>query len=91
MIRTLLPRLLLSALPFAAYWLWRERARRTGLPMGATPWGWLVGAGALLATLSLVASVMLHDDNRGAVYVPAVASPDGRVAPGTFEKVAPHS
>lgn len=77
-------RLLLAAAPFAIYWLWREHARRTGRPMGSTPWGWLVAAGAGLVVLSLMATVMLHRDNRGEVYVPAEASADGHVNKGGF-------
>lgn len=89
MLSLVLSRLVLLAAPFVAYWLWREHARRTGRAMGSTPWGWLVGAGGLLVALSLMATVVFHDDNRREVYIPAEASPDGRVSPGRFTKVEP--
>jgi hypothetical protein len=85
MLRLLLSRALLVALPFAVYFIWREVARRSGRPMGATPWGWLVGTGLLLAGLSLMASVAFHHDNRGEGYVPAEAHPGGEVTPGGFD------
>jgi hypothetical protein len=84
-LRLLLPRALLVALPFAIYFIWREAARRSGREMGATPWGWLAGAGAVLAGLSLMASVAFHHDNRGEAYVPAEAHPGGAVTPGGFD------
>ena len=86
MLRVLLPRLILFLVPFAIWFVWREVARRTGRPMGATPWAWLFGAGALLAGLSLMATVAFQRDNRGEAYVPAEAGADGRVSPGYFEK-----
>jgi hypothetical protein len=89
MLRLLLPRLLLLAIPFAAYWLWREQARRSGQPMGSTPWGWLVGAGGVLLAVSLIATVVWHEDNRRETYVPGEASPDGHVSPGHFTRVQP--
>ena len=70
------------ALPFALYFLWREMARRTGRPMGSTPWGWLVGAGCVLIGLSLMATAIFHPDNRADAYVPSEAHPDGRITPG---------
>lgn len=85
MLRLMLSRALLVALPFAVYFVWREVARRSGREMGTTPWGWLTGAGALLAGLSLMASVAFHPDNRGAGYVPAEAHPGGSVTPSGFD------
>ena len=85
MLRILISRALLLALPFAAYFVWRAVARRTGRPMGSTPWGYLVGAGCALVVLSLVATVLFHPDNRREVYVPAQASPGGGVAPAHFD------
>lgn len=84
MLRLLLSRALLIALPFAVYWLWRQWALRSGREMGATPWGWLAGAGLLLAGLSLMATVAFEGDNRGRTYVPAEAHPGGAVTPGGF-------
>ncbi len=84
LLRIVLARALLIAAPFVVWWVWREVARRTGRPMGSTPWAWLVAAGAVLVGLSLMATAVLHPDNRGAAYVPAQTRPDGSVAPGRF-------
>lgn len=85
LLRLLLSRAILVAVPFALWFLWRAWARRTGRPMGATPWPWLFAAGAVLVGLSLMATVVFHEDNRGERYVPAEALPDGAVAGGHFE------
>ena len=45
MLRLLLERGLLLALPFVAWFAWRAVARRTGRPMGSTPWPWLFVVG----------------------------------------------
>ena len=76
----------LIATPFVFWFAWRAWAIRNGRPMGATPWAWLLAAGALLAGLSLVATVALQPDNRGDVYVPGQVQPDGSVTEGRFEK-----
>lgn len=82
----LLFRALLIAAPFILWFAWRAWAKHTGRPMGSTPWGWLLLAGGLLLGLSLIATVIFHPDNRGAVYVPGEVGPDGRVTRGHFEK-----
>jgi type VI protein secretion system component VasK len=79
-------RLLLFATPFAVWFVWREVARRTGRPMGATPAAWLVAAGGALVAFSLIATAIFHRDNRADTYVPAQTQADGRVQPGYFEK-----
>ena len=81
----LLSRALLLALPFLAYAVWRELAKRSGRTVGPTPTGWLIGIGAALVGLSLMAIVAFEGDNRSKVYVPAEAHPGGRVTPGHFE------
>ena len=81
----LLSRVLLVALPFAIYFVWRAWAIRSGREMGATPWAWLAGAGAVLVGLSLMITVVFRDDNRRAGYVPAQAHPGGKVTPGQFD------
>lgn len=86
MLRILITRALLLALPFAVYLVWREIARRSGREMGSTPWGWLAGAGALLVGISLMSTVVLHPDTRGRRYVPAEAHPGGGVTPGRFDR-----
>jgi drug/metabolite transporter (DMT)-like permease len=78
-------RALLLALPFLVYWGWARLARRRGRELGPTPWGWLVGTGAVLVGLSLMATVAFEGDNRNKTYVPAEAHPDGAVSPGRFE------
>lgn len=88
LLRVLLLRLWLVAAPFIVWFVWREWARRTGREMGATPWAWLVGIGAALLGVSLMASVLFHPDNRGQVYVPAEVQADGTLSPGRFEPKA---
>lgn len=82
----LLWRGLLVATPFVVWFIWRDVARRTGRPMGATPWTWLTAIAGVLLGLSLMATTMFHNDNRGQTYVPAEVGADGRVLPGHFEK-----
>lgn len=89
LLRELAPRLVLIAAPLVIWFVWREIARRTGRPMGATPWTWLVAIGGLLFGLSLIATAVFHGDNRGETYVPAEVEAGGHVAPGHFEKKAP--
>jgi hypothetical protein len=79
----------LFAIPFAIWALWWAWARYTHRPMGSTPWPWLFAAGAVLVGISLMAGVLLHRDNRGEVYVPAEATPSGKVVPGHYEEPAP--
>ncbi len=86
LLRELGPRLLLVAAPFAVWFVWREVARRSGRPMGSTPWTWLTAIAGLLLGLSLVATAVFHEDNRGATYVPAEVREGGRITPGHFEK-----
>ena len=87
-LRLLLERGLLLALPFAAWFAWREVAKRTGRPMGSTPWPWLFVAGVVLMALSLMITAISHPDNRDQVYVPAVTTPTGEVTPGHFDMKA---
>jgi hypothetical protein len=84
LVRTLLIRAALFALPFVSFFLWREAARRTGRPMGSTPWTWLIAAGATLAALSLVFSAMVPLAPQTGTYVPARVRGDGSIAPGYF-------
>ena len=79
-------RLLLLAVPFVVWFAWRWAAKRTGRPMGSTPWPWLFAAGAVLVGLSLIATALFHTDNRHETYVPGQAAPDGSVSTGHFEK-----
>ena len=85
LLRIVLTRALLMAVPFVIWFAWRAWARRSGREMGATPWAWLIGAGAILVGLSLMATVVFHKDNRGERYVPGEALPDGQVTGSHFE------
>jgi hypothetical protein len=86
LLRQVIIRGALAAIPFLLWFLWAAWARRTGRPMGSTPWPWLAAAGAALIGLSLMATVVFHRDNRGERYIPGEARPDGRVTEGHFEK-----
>jgi len=77
----------LFAVPFLVWGLWWAWSRRTGRPMGSTPYAWLFAAGAVLVGLSLIGTVALHPDNRDERYVPGEVTASGAVTPGRFEKV----
>lgn len=85
MLRLLITRAILVAVPFVIWFAWRAWAKRTGREMGATPWPWLLAAGAVLVGLSLMATAVFHKDNRGERYVPAEVLPDGKVTGSRFE------
>jgi len=89
LLRVLIERGGLFAIPFVIWLVWALWARRTGRPMGATPWPWLFAAGAFLFGLSLMAGAIFHRDNRDETYVPAQTLASGQVSPGRFEKRAP--
>jgi hypothetical protein len=86
LLRVVALRAALVALPFVLWFLWAAWARRTGRPMGSTPWPWLFAAGALLVGLSLIGTVVFHTDNRNERYVPGEATASGRVTEGHFER-----
>ena len=88
LLRLMVLRAGLVAVPFAVWFLWRAWARRTGREMGATPWPWLFAAGAFLVGASLMATAIFHVDNRGQRYVPAEVQANGEVAEGHFEPKA---
>ena len=87
--RAFLIRGALFLLPFAVWFFWAWRARRTGRAMGSTPWPWLFTAGAVLLGLSLITGVLLHRDNRHDVYVPGEVTASGAVTPGRFVERPP--
>ncbi|MDB5462197.1 MAG: hypothetical protein JWP23_586 [Phenylobacterium sp.] len=86
LLRVVLLRLLLIAVPFVIWFAWRAWARRSGREMGSTPYAWLFAAGALLVGLSLVGTVIFHPDNRHERYVPGEVTAGGAVTQGHFEK-----
>jgi hypothetical protein len=75
--------------PFAAWFLWRAWAQRTGREMGSTPWPWLFAAGAVLLGGSVMVGAVFHPDNRDEAYVPAEVGAGGQVIPGYFQHPAP--
>ena len=87
LLRIFFIRALIFAAPFGVYFVWREIARRTGRPMGSTPWTWLVAAGALLAALSLIGTAIFPRGRDTGRYVPGEVRADGGVTAGHF--VAP--
>jgi type VI protein secretion system component VasK len=89
LLRLLLSRAILLALPFIGWFVWRWWARRSGHQMGSTPWPWLFAAGAVLVGLSLMATAVFHRDNRGETYVPGETRADGTVTEGHFEEAKP--
>ncbi len=78
-------RLLLFAIPFAAYFIWREMRRRSGKAVGNVPWLWLIAAGMMVAAISLIGAAAFHTGGTGQ-YVPAQARSDGSVTPGRYEE-----
>lgn len=91
LLRLILMRAALVALPFVVWFAWREVARRTGRPMGSTPWAWLAAAAGVLFGLSLMATAVFQEDNTRDRYVPAEVTSGGRVTPGHFEKQGPQA
>ena len=78
-------RIALAALPFAAWFIWRAWAVRSGRAMGSTPWPWLFVGAAVLFAGSLIASAIFHPDTSHARYVPGEVTADGTVSKGYFE------
>lgn len=84
MIRVWLVRAVLIATPFVVWFVWTRLTR--GSQRRPPPWPWLLLAGVGLVAASTGATVLLSEDNRGEVYVPAEMLPDGGVEPGRFEE-----
>ena len=85
MIRLMLLRGLLVALPFAAWFAWTWWAKRTGRTVPPAPYAWLFLGGMSLMALSLFATALIGDDHKDDVYVPAEVV-DGRVVPQRYEQ-----
>jgi len=89
LLRLLILRGVLIAIPFGVWFAWCWWAKRNGRVPGATPWAWLFAAGAILFGLSFIATTAFRTDNRDMVYVPGEVSADGRVTEGHYEPRAP--
>lgn len=85
MLRTWLPRLILILMPILIYLVWHRWFVKAEKRLEKHPWGWLLGAGMLLAALSLLAGGLFQPKNLHKVYVPGEAGPDGKIAPGKFK------
>ena len=88
MIRMMLVRGLLVALPFAAWFAWTWWAKRTGRTVPPAPYAWLFLGGMALMALSLFVTALVAPDHRDEVYVPAEVV-DGRVVPQRYEDAPP--
>jgi lysylphosphatidylglycerol synthetase-like protein (DUF2156 family) len=84
LLRILIERGWLVALPFLAWLIWQAWARHTGRAMGSTPWPWLFAAGVALFSVSMIVGVFFHRDNRDDLYVPGEVTAGGRITPGRF-------
>ena len=84
LLRLIIGRLVLAAIPFVIYFAWHAWAMRNGAEARRHPWGWLIAAGAFLVGLSLIATVVFTPTNMGRTYVPAETRPDGSVKPGGY-------
>ena len=92
MVRVALEYLLPFLLPTALYALWLHWQRRHAATAGTAipawqegPWFWLLAAGAVLAVLALVATIVLTGAAPGAKYFPP-ALENGTVVHGHFEE-----
>ena len=90
MIRMMLLRGLLVALPFVAWFAWSWWARRTGRTVPPAPYAWLFLGGMALMAVSLFATALVGDEHIDDVYVPAEVV-DGRVVEGRFEERPPRA
>ena len=84
LLRLLILRGVLIAIPFGIWFAWSWWARRNGRVPGSTPWAWLFAAGALLFGLSFIATTAFRTDNRDMVYVPGEVGADGQVTDGHY-------
>ena len=85
LLRILISRLVLAAIPFVVYFAWHAWVTRNGEEARRHPWGWLIAAGFVLVGLSLIATVVLSPTHYGRTYVPAQTMPDGSIKPGHYE------
>ena len=88
MIRMMIARGLLVALPFAAWFAWSWWAKRTGRTVPPAPYAWLFLGGMVLMALSLFATALIGPEHTDDVYVPAEVV-DGRVVEGRYVDAPP--
>ena len=84
MLRVLLHYLLPFVLPIVAYaaYVYLTKTATTGW-LGRAPWVWLLGTGAALVCVSLIAWGLFEGADPGTTYIPPRFE-DGRVVPGEF-------
>jgi len=85
LLKILLSRLVLAAIPFAVYFAWHFYIKSRGKDAPAPPWGWLIAAGAVMVGLSVILTVAVTPNNKDRHYVPAQTRPDGSITPGHYE------
>lgn len=85
MIRIVLERVVLFALPFVlfAFYVWVLR-RRIQAPRPDTPWFWLTAAGLVLVILSFFYAGLTEGESTKGVYV-APQYVNGKIVPGHVE------
>ncbi len=86
MIRMVLERMVLFALPFAlfAFYVWVLR-RPLRAPRPDTPWFWLTAAGLVLVILSFFYAGLTEGESTEGVYV-APQYVNGKIVPGHVER-----
>lgn len=86
MIRIVLERVALFALPFAlfAFYVWVLR-RRIQAPRPDTPWFWLTAAGLVLVILSFFYAGLTEGESTKGVYV-APQYVNGKIVPGHVDQ-----
>jgi hypothetical protein len=85
LLRILLSRLVLAAIPFAVYYAWRLYLKSRGRNAPAPPWGWLIAAAAVTVGVSILLKVAITPSNLGRTYIPAQTQPDGSIKPGRYQ------
>jgi hypothetical protein len=86
MIRVILTRILLFALPFALYGSWLALNRvRAKTPGPHTPWTSLIVAGLALVAASFIYVGLTEGESTSGTYVPPHVE-NGKIVPGHVEK-----
>ena len=85
LLKILLSRVVLAAIPFAVYFAWHFYIKSRGRDAPAPPWGWLIAAAGVVVGLSVIVTVAVTPNNKDRHYVPAQTRPDGSITPGHYE------